>query len=197
MTCSRVIYLQNSGVLARFDKQIPTKILEVGFGTSLNFVLTADAAIEANCPIFYTALEQHLLDVETLRGLGHEAYLRHPNFNEQLFSYLQAPDVGTSETDLGNGIAFRLRLGDATEMSFPKESFDAVYLDPFSPENNPDLWNRGFIERLYHTMRPGARLTTYSVKGTLRRMLKEIGFTVEKRRGVPGKREVLVAIRGG
>ncbi|MDD3878120.1 MAG: MnmC family methyltransferase, partial [Bacteroidales bacterium] len=41
----------------------------------------------------------------------------------------------------------------------------------------------------------GAVLVTYSVKGSVKRALKEAGFSVEKLHGPPGKREVLRAVK--
>ncbi len=195
MTCSRAIYLQNSGVWDRFQDQMPTSILEVGFGTGLNFLLTADAAFQSNCTLHYTALEKQLLEVDILRSLAHERYLAHPELHTRLWESLEEPKNRDNSFRVGGGVWLQLRGGDATQMAIPEETYDAVYLDAFSPENNPDLWQRSFIERLHQSLKRGGRLATYSVKGSIRRMMQDIGFEVEKRRSVPGKREVLVATR--
>ncbi|MFO8000426.1 MAG: MnmC family methyltransferase [Marinilabilia sp.] len=41
----------------------------------------------------------------------------------------------------------------------------------------------------------GGVLTTYSVKGTVKRAMKQAGLTVTKIPGPPGKREMLRAIK--
>lgn len=54
------------------DQQI--NILEVGFGTGLNFLLTADYAAERNIPITYTSLEAFPLRTEELESTASETY---------------------------------------------------------------------------------------------------------------------------
>jgi tRNA U34 5-methylaminomethyl-2-thiouridine-forming methyltransferase MnmC len=44
-------------------------------------------------------------------------------------------------------------------------------------------------------MKKGGLLTTYSSKGSVRRILKELNFNVEKKAGPPGKREMINAIK--
>ena len=81
-------------------------------------------------------------------------------------------------------------------MALPDVRHDAVYLDAFSPDVNPELWTSAFLARLYTVTKPGGRLATYSAKGQVRRDLEAVGFAVEKRPGPPGKREMLVAVKG-
>ena len=44
-------------------------------------------------------------------------------------------------------------------------------------------------------MEMGGLLTTYSSKGSVRRILEELNFKVEKKTGPPGKREMINAIK--
>ena len=55
------------------------------------------------------------------------------------------------------------------------------------------MWNQEIFNKLYAQMNPEAILTTYCAKGTVRRMMKEAGFSVERIPGPPGKREMLRA----
>lgn len=69
-----------------------------------------------------------------------------------------------------------------------KEIFDCVFLDPFSPKKNPELWTKEFFEEIYKRMKPGANLATYSCARSVRDNLKAAGFLVKdgpkvKRRG--------------
>jgi len=38
-------------------------------------------------------------------------------------------------------------------------------------------------------------LTTYSSKGSVRRILEELNFKIEKKQGPPGKREMINAVK--
>lgn len=73
---------------------------------------------------------------------------------------------------------------------------DAVYFDAFAPEKQPEMWSEDVFRKLYGAMAPGGVLTTYCAKGTVRRMLQSVGFTVERLPGPKsGKREILRATK--
>lgn len=59
-----------------------------------------------------------------------------------------------------------------------KETFDCVFLDPFSPKKNPELWTKEFFQEIYKRMKPGAQLATYSCARIVRDNLKAAGFLV-------------------
>ena len=57
----------------------------------------------------------------------------------------------------------------------------------------PDLWGKPLFEMVSQKMKRGGLLTTYSSKGSVRRILHELGFQVEKLEGPKGKREMINA----
>ncbi len=94
---------------------------------------------------------------------------------------------------LGENINLTLHLCDAIKDDLPEGQFDAIYLDAFSPDNNPECWSEEFFSRLRQQTASGGALTTYSAKGSVRRALMAAGFNVKKLAGPPGKREMLHA----
>ncbi len=73
---------------------------------------------------------------------------------------------------------------------------DAVYFDAFAPEKQPEMWDEIIFQKLYDAMSHGGVLTTYCAKGSIRRMLQQIGFLTERLPGPPGgKREILRATK--
>lgn len=86
-----------------------------------------------------------------------------------------------------------IHWGDATTCKQSPGKFDAIYLDAFSPDNNPECWTQAFFEHLSTLMAPPAKLSTYCAKGSVRRALMAAGFVVKKLPGPPGKREIMVA----
>ena len=71
--------------------------------------------------------------------------------------------------------------------------FDIVYFDAFGSRVQPDLWTETIFKIMYNAMKPNSVLTTYSAKGSVRRAMQAVGFTVERLPGPPGKREMLRA----
>jgi tRNA U34 5-methylaminomethyl-2-thiouridine-forming methyltransferase MnmC len=195
---ARHVFLQEALVEERLKQGHALRILEVGFGLGLNFILTCQTAMRYAAPIHYVALEADLLSSGQLGQLHYAEELDIPALGEALLSWRsQFPDhmaQGRYEFQFGELIRLELHLGDACHFE-TDERFDAVYLDAFSPDQNPELWTEPFLKRLAKVMLPGGHLTTYSAKGSVRRALEAAGFIVRKRPGPPGKREMLLGIK--
>ena len=74
----------------------------------------------------------------------------------------------------------KLILGDAKEtIKQLKETYNYIFLDPFSPKKCPELWTESFFKDIYKLCKPGAILTTYSCARTVRDNLKTAGFEVK------------------
>ncbi|MDM8530350.1 tRNA (5-methylaminomethyl-2-thiouridine)(34)-methyltransferase MnmD [Anaerolineales bacterium HSG25] len=194
------VFLVGTGVKQRLIDCKPTKILEVGFGTGLNFLLTAYYSHPHNARFHYTTLENYLLPDKTLSALNYGEQLQtiEPIRQKLLWWRRNLPiahPVGEFQYDLNPHIRLVMKLGDAITSDLKDNRYHAIYHDPFSPTANPELWTVSFFARLYGALKVGGKLATYSVKGTVRRALQEVGFEVQKRPGPPGKREVLVAIK--
>ena len=194
---SKHIFLNASGVRKRLLKGVYTSVLEVGFGTGLNFFLTADLALKTGTKLDYSALEQDLPPADLVQSLSYKDYLE---CSDLLVAYLVFRDELPPKVTPRNysfqfeGVGLELRVGEATKQSFQENNFDAIYQDAFSPNANPELWTESFFGKLSTALKPGGIMTTYSVKGDVRRRLKALGLEVEKRPGPPGgKREMLRA----
>jgi tRNA U34 5-methylaminomethyl-2-thiouridine-forming methyltransferase MnmC len=167
----------------------PVSIFEMGFGTGLNAFLTLVEAIESGRTVHFTGIEKFPL-------------------KDDLISRLNYPD-GYPE-NYGN--AFRqLHAGPWNEWFSPSEKFhlkkirsdiadwpvagpfDLVYYDAFAPAKQPELWTPEIFTRIYEMLTNEGILTTYAVKGDVKRALVSAGFKIEKLPGPPGKREMLRA----
>jgi tRNA U34 5-methylaminomethyl-2-thiouridine-forming methyltransferase MnmC len=193
------VFLQGTRIKDLLQQDKAIRVLEVGFGTGLNFFLTAQLCYQTATPLEYVTLEKQLLSSDTLKCLNHHKLS--PDVQPEFIVWLTAQESSVLPGRLKwsrSGITpliLTLLIGDATRVDIPGPEYDAIYHDPFSPAVNPELWTPAFFTRLYRLLVPGGRLATYSVKGEVRRTLKAIGFEVNKRPGPPGKREVLVAVR--
>jgi len=76
-----------------------------------------------------------------------------------------------------------------------KDTHDLIYFDAFGPRVQPELWTEAIFKKMYDALKKGGVLVTYSAKGSVRRAMISVGFTVEKIPGPPGKREMLRAVK--
>lgn len=208
LTEAQEVFLAPSGVAARLASGEVVRVLEVGFGTGLNFFVTARAALAApGAQLHYTALERDLLSAAEVAALGYGELLGE---GDLLAAYSSWRAGLTSAAGVQRflfparaaRVTLELHLGDAAALAatgaLPRGPFRAVYQDAFSPEANPELWTPDFLEALTSALEPGGTLTSYCVKGVVRRRLAALGLTVSRRPGPPGgKREVLLARRWG
>lgn len=196
---ARHVYLEGSGVAAALADGKAVRVLEVGFGTGLNCWLAADAAVRTGAQLELVSLEKSLLSADTVRGLEFGHLLHDPALLDVWLEFRAGlPDFvppGALRVGLAPGVSLQVLVGEARQASLPGP-FDVVWHDAFSPEANPELWDEAFLEQLWECLRPGGVLVTYSVKGTVRRLLAGLGFEVVKLPGPPGgKREMLRAQR--
>ena len=161
-------------------------VFEVGFGTGLNALLTMEVAVEKQIMIHYTTVELYPLTWEQVSPLGYSETLEFQQIHQLPWE---------TEERVDEHFILRKVQTDVLTMEIPQK-IDVVYFDAFAPEKQPELWNEALLQRIYDNMTDGGVLTTYCAKGVVRRMLQQVGFTVERLQGPPcGKREVLRAIK--
>jgi tRNA U34 5-methylaminomethyl-2-thiouridine-forming methyltransferase MnmC len=168
-------------------------IFEVGFGTGLNALLACMAAVRLGANISYFALEKNPIDMELIGNLNYATHLSAENNSQEMFMVIhQAPWNETSRIHPG----FQLhKIHESLLGYYPGFTYDLVFFDAFGPGKQPEMWNTEIFKRLFDKLNPGGILTTYCVKGDVKRMVKQAGFKIEKLPGPPGKREILRATK--
>jgi tRNA U34 5-methylaminomethyl-2-thiouridine-forming methyltransferase MnmC len=186
---SQHIYIGNG--LELFKNSDRVNILELGFGTGLNSLLSYQFAKENNIRINYTAIELYPLQQYEINKLNYQSSLE---IEAKIFDKIEFCEWHT-KVEISEFFSLRKLEMDIKELDFPSDSFDLVYFDAFNPDIQPELWTEDVFKRLYKTMNITSFLLTYSVKGFVKRNLKSAGFKIEKLPGPIGKREILRAIR--
>ncbi len=166
-------------------------LLEMGFGTGLNALLTWKYAQDHGLKITYVTIEKYPITAEELTALNYATQL---GLKQEMLQRLHEADWG-KKVELDEHFSIYKMQEDLREVELAQQ-FDLVYFDAFAPEKQPHLWAEEVFEKLYAAMKEGGVLTTYCVKGEIRRRLQKVGFQIEKLPGPKGgKREVLRAIK--
>lgn len=167
-------------------------VLEVGLGTGLNLLLTWIRCLEGKCTVRYSALEPYPVGMEHLLALDHCAELAWPGLQTP---FIERMTVHREEAweQLG-GLTFRKLPMHVQEFSGHGVA-DVIYYDAFGPPTQPEMWTLDVFQRMFALLRPGGVLVTYCAKGGVRRAMQEVGFTVQRLPGPPGKREMLRGTR--
>jgi len=190
---SRHVFV-NSGLvyfLENNPQQKPISILEVGFGTGLNFLLSADYCVEQNIQLDYVGIEAYPLSAEMIEGTGYEQYMSTEIWN----TFTEKYEAALSATAGFNQLC-QLQIANCKLMEFRSDQqFDVIYFDAFASARQPEMWNEASIAHTIQFLKPGGVFVTYAITGNLKRTLKALDCRVEKAPGAPGKREMLRAIR--
>ena len=195
---SYYVFLEKNDLPARFAASGPggMQIAELGFGTGLNFLLTAQLWDKLKPPgeLIYLSIEKHPIlpaDLKRIFSFWPDLQPYAAPLLEQYppllegFYHLQFPNIR---------VRLMLCLGDAAE-ALPEIAgkFDVWYLDGFSPAKNPAMWEEKLYPLIAARTKSGGTLTTFSSAGTVRRGLEAAGFAVEKVKGFGVKRDMTVA----
>ena len=181
-----------SGLLPMLKITDRIKILEVGFGTGLNVLLTwLNTKEKTNINIDYHSFDIFPLPENILNACTYREILHIPAE--------VANKILTSGWDyqikVDNFFELKKYFKDILSEPLPQNFFNIVYFDAFSPESQPELWSNFIFEKIYAAMENGGHLVTYCAKGEVKRTLKKIGFTLESLPGPPGKREITRATK--
>ncbi|MFN5323870.1 MAG: tRNA (5-methylaminomethyl-2-thiouridine)(34)-methyltransferase MnmD [Bacteroidota bacterium] len=162
------------------------RILEIGFGTGLNALLTLSRMEECSATCDYVAIEKFPLDAALVEPLDFI-----PS-RKQEFMKLH---LATDELQLQGRMRLRKVKTDFRDpMPTIEGGFQLVYFDAFSPTKQPELWTETIFTNIRNVCAPGAILVTYCSKGEVRRSMQAAGWKVTKLPGPKGKREMVRAI---
>lgn len=165
-------------------------LLDIGTGLGLNLAcaLAALDGTSARLEAVSFELDPSVLQAAfTLRDWPAEVAPWIARAHAALAAELQGP---------GSTGWLQLELGDARQhlAALPREpTFDAVFLDPFSPGVEGELWEPAFVAEIAARMAPHAVLSTYSASFKVRLALAQAGLSVGKGPRVGRKAEGTLA----
>lgn len=168
-------------------------ILEVGFGTGLNALVTLIEAEKSAVCVHYTAIEPTPLEESYWSGLNYPQFFGNAD-HSKVFARLH--QAAWDKPDAISPFFTLLKKREALETYQPRgDFFHLVYFDAFGPDAQPELWTEAMFGKIAHGLAAGGIMVTYSVKGSVVRTLHAEGFATEKIPGPPGKRHILRATK--
>lgn len=190
ITESRHVFI-DKGLDAVVKDDQPTRVLEVGFGTGLNALLTMAYAEKFLKKVIYHTLEPNPLPKEIWEKLNYTEKLSAPvsGFYERLHSL-----EWNSEVELSPYFTIK-KINARLEEWETQEEYDLVYFDAFAPGKQAEVWKLSNIEKCYRRVKAPGLLVSYCAQGQFRRDLQSAGFEVERLPGPPGKKEMLRAFK--
>ncbi|TNE80531.1 MAG: methyltransferase [Bacteroidetes bacterium] len=161
-------------------------VLEFGFGTGLNALLTWQYAIEHQVKVRYYTTELFPLELDLALALnyGQEDQKRYDALHEASWN---------EWVDLDSNFSIYKHHGRFLDHS--AEEVDVIYYDAFAPSKQAEVWELDYLQKAWEALKPGGMLVTYCAQGQFKRNLKSLGFEVETLAGPPGKQEMVRATK--
>lgn len=188
---SRHVFIE-SGLDYYIAQQSPSiiSVLEIGFGTGLNALLTLQQADQQQLKIKHTTVELFPLDKEIWQSLNYAE-------TESDKTDFCALHLAAWNEPIAISPFFEIHKihQDVMSLRWAEKSFDLVYFDAFAPSKQPHLWEVPLLDRIVRSLKTDGVFVTYCAKGKLKRDLKSLGVTVETLPGPPGKREMIRALK--
>lgn len=195
---SQYVFIEGNQLQERFRVCKNFSICELGFGTGLNFLLTAKLFLETNTKgmLYYFSIEKYPLSIyEMKQALSKFSEIKLDlEYLLELFKWMYYPTIGFLTFYYRDRVRVTLLLGDVLEMlkEIHHTFFDCWYLDGFSPSKNPEMWRKEIYFEMARLSKPNATFATFSCAKIVKEGLQEANFYIEKRKGFEKKREMLV-----
>lgn len=180
---------QGMDYLLEMHRRDAYRVLELGYGTGLNALLTALFAATKKVEVIYHTLEPFPVPEEIFAKLNYgetdeeKSLLRELNHAEwglpvQISPYLEL-------------VKFEVPLEEFTT----EERYDIIFFDAFAPSKQAEIWSPENLEKCFALLNPGGILTTYCAQGQFKRNLITTGFEVQTLPGAMGKKEMVRGIK--
>jgi len=192
---SEYVFLKHNHLPTSWCDKRHYVIAETGFGTGLNFLLTAQRWMQtktADSHLTFYSVEKFPLSLPDLK----KANTYWPEFSSIADHLQQAypgniPGFHTIQFE-ELSITLVLMIGDVLDM-IPQMNcvVNSWYLDGFAPAKNPDMWSEQVMAAIASKSCEGTRFSTFTAAGFVRRNLIATGFDVQKQVGFGRKREML------
>lgn len=180
------VYVQNGCLRANKN---PLRILEIGFGSGLNFCLTLEQALLHHWILDYVGVEGFPLNEKEWKALNYGDYFKNKNID---FEAIHRLDWNV-ENQLTENITLQKVKSLFQEFTSEKH-FDVIYYDAFAYNYQPEVWSEELLGKMKRFLVPNGFLVTYACKGVINRTLKCLGYKVLKVPGPKGKREMTIAV---
>lgn len=166
-------------------------VLEVGFGTGLNFILSFSHCEEQHIQLNYTGVEAFPLSKDVIETTGYIEYV-----NTKIWDLFTDNYENSLKKTQHLSSHCELTIAHTPLIDFKsKYLFDVIYYDAFSVQHQPEMWTNEMIAHACSFLKPNGIFVSYAITGNLKRAVKACGFNIQKLPGAPGKREMLRAIK--
>ena len=203
---SRFVFINPSRLQQRWQQHSGSfTIVETGFGTGLNFLVTwlewidfqskrdqAKSGQQESNHLHFISIEKYPLDKQQIeQALDLFPHLTH--LTDQLIAEYPLLIKGFHSLQFKDQNLTLTLIFDDVSTALPQlnSPVDAWYLDGFAPAKNPDMWTDSLYSNMARLSKKNTSIATFTSAGDVRRALSATGFKLNKVSGFGMKREMM------
>lgn len=164
-------------------------ILEVGYGTGLNALMTFIKNEKMKNKIYYHGIDVLPVNEETFNLLS---YHKQFGINKEVCQKFCVD--WNIPMNIENEFILYKEIIDFQDFT-PTINYDLIYFDAFSPNVQPEMWSFENLSKIIKNINEGGIFVTYCSKGMVKQSLRDLGMEVKRFSGPVGKRHVIRAIK--
>lgn len=168
-------------------------VLEIGFGTGLNFLMSLEFIQNREIHLKYSSVEAYPLELEKIQLLEFQDFVPKKVWDAFLGVYNESLNTRSWKRAIENA-EIKLYAEKVLNCDW-EDDYDVIYFDAFAAIHQPEMWTSEVLGHVCKRLKKGGFFVTYAITGELKRTMKSLGFQIEKLPGAPGKREMLRAIK--
>ncbi len=205
------IYLQGNQLASRWQHSYGDvfTIVELGYGTGLNFLLTQqlwDETHRSNLNNYqqlnYISIERSPLKRQDLQKF-YRGWPQLLKYSRPLLKLLPMPTPGChlihfpakASSSIVDLFIYYMQAQQALTdlIGSTNNPLDAIYLDGFSPAKNSSLWTLKLFQQLAMLSNDQTTASSFCAASAVKKNLETVGFEVQTKSGFGKKREMIVA----
>ena len=194
---SRHVFFETPGLIDRMKQSQALSVFETGFGTGLNLLLLLDyhRRLSPKVPLIFQSVEAFPISSDTFHEFNYGQFLEFPEITATLAEIFETLSPGRNDYCPRPNIKITIYQQRFETLNLPRESVNAFFHDPFSPEVNKELWSDALFGQLAEMSDTKAILATYCAASKARAAMAMAGWYLAKAKGALGKREMTLAAR--
>lgn len=190
LTESKHVYIEMGLKFVAEQGVQPINILEIGFGTGLNWFLALEFAKNQNLSINYETLEKFPIPLDAI-GNYFDNIADFETIDTKAFHVMPWGE----KTEVEKDINFLKHNIDIHDFRFIENQYHIIFFDAFAPNKQPEMWSENILSQMFDTLKNEGVLVTYCAQGEFKRTLKKVRFQVQTIPGPPFKKEMTRAIK--
>ena len=163
-------------------------ILEIGFGTGLNALVTYLEHISSENIVNYVGIEAYPVALEEALQMNYIDQLNATSY-QSIFMKFHTSNW-EEKVKISDNFYLTKRKQFFQDIS-DVNTFDLIYFDAFGFTTQPELWSEAIFKIMFNALNPNGILVTYACRASIKKAMLSVGFSIEKLPGAPGKREML------